>query len=210
MGRGILLALVAALALAIGFNTAASAGVGADAQATAKKKAAKKNCGKKKAKKKAGKSLADSAAKKKGKKKASGCKPKAKKKGKAKAKPTPPKQDPKGPTGAAFGDGVYKDAAQSVTITVTSGGQQATIGFPGGDCLGNALINVQGPIAQQGSDIKGSGTQSMLGGFGSVSWALAVSSSNLSYKFDATANVQFPGENPCQSAKNAAGTLVKQ
>lgn len=208
MRRDTLLALVAALALTIGLSTTASAGVSADAQATAKKKAAK-NCGKKKAKKKAGKSLADSAAKK-GKKKASKCKAKPNK-GKAKPKPTPPKQqDPKGPAGASFGDGTYKDAAQSVTVTVTNNGQQVAVGFPGGSCVGNALLNVQGPIAQQGSDVKGSGAQSMLGGAGSVNWSLTVSPSRLSYKFDATTKVQFPDQDPCQSAKNAAGTLVKQ
>ncbi len=214
MRRTILAAFVAAIALAIGFNSAATAAVDGSAQATAKKKAGKKkSCKPKKGKKKAGKSLADSAAKKKGKKKASGCKPKAKKKAKGKAKPPPQKQGPQlpqKPGGSTFGDGVYKDAAQSVTITVTNNGSQATIGFPGGSCLGNAPINVPGPIAQQDSQVKGSGTQSILGGAGSIDWSLSISPSNLSYKFDATTKVQFPDQDPCQSSKNAAGTLVKQ
>jgi hypothetical protein len=197
MRRSILLAFVAALALAIGLNTAASAGVGADAQATAKKKAAKKNCGKKKAKKKAGKSAADgsAAAKKKGKKKAA-CKPKKK----AKAKP-------KGPT-ASFGDGSYADSAHNVEVEVSANGTQALVRPPVNQCMGGFPIQLIGPLAKKGSAYEASDTETP-GGAGTIKWTLTVQS-GLAYKLDTVYDIAFPDSDPCHDEVSIKGTLKKQ
>lgn len=200
MRRSILTAFVIAIALAIGFNTAATAAVDGNAQATAKKKAGKKkSCKPKKGKKKAGKSLADSAAKK----KASGCKPKKKAKAKAKAKP-------KGPAGATLADGTYEDAAKGVVVTVTGNGTQANISGASSKCSGGIGIQVKGPIAPQGSTVKGTGSVTIFGGAGTVKWTLIVTPSNLTYQFNTVWTVQFPEQDPCQDAKSLTGTLEKQ
>lgn len=194
MRRSILAAFVTAIALAIGFSAAASAAVDGNAQATAKKKAAKKNCGKKKAKKKAGKSLADSAAKK----KASKCKAKPKKKAKAK------------PKGAALADGTYTDAGKGLVVTVTGNGTQANISGASSTCSGGIGIQVKGPIAPQGSTVKGTGSTSVFGGAGTVKWTLIVTPSSLKYQFDSDWTVQFPEQDPCQDKRSLAGILRKQ
>lgn len=191
MRRRILAAFVVAAAFTIGFGAAATAAVDVDAQAAAKKKAGKKKACKPKKGKKSGK-------------RASGCKPKGKKKGKA----TPPKQGQPPRTGATLGEGVYRDVGQRLTIRVVDGGSQATIGFPGGRCVSNAMTYVTGPIAQQGSEARGSGTQTILGGDGSVKWSLSVSP-NLGYSLDAVTSTDIPGLGPCETSKNVSGKLEK-
>jgi len=218
MKRSILLALVAALVLALGCSATASAAAGgAEAQTAAKKKgkkkAAKCKTAKKKAKGKARKSLADSAAKKK--KKAAKCKAKAKPKQKGKAQPkapaapNPPAPNPPTPP-AGFTDGVYRDAAAGVTVTIGGGVTNAQISFPSGECGGRFLLNLEGPLAQQGADVGTSQTTSVFGGAGSVQWMLAITPATLAYRFDSAWVVQFPEQNPCQETVLFNGTLQKQ
>jgi hypothetical protein len=204
--RNILLALVAALALAVGVNmaTASATAIGGDAQAAAKKKAGKKKAAKcpakpKKGKKKAGKSLADSAAKKKGKKKAAKCKAKPKKKAKAKPKA---KTTPK--AGAfKLADGNYRH--DSVGVIVTDGGTKATVSFPL-SCFAYSSQTV--PLTNSGSTATASETydKPVAGLASTISWSLTVQPT-LRYMLKATWRIGDNGG--CESQKTFSGQLVK-
>jgi len=198
--RSILLALVAALALAVGINATASAIAGdSGAQATAKKKAGKKKAAKcpakPKAKKKAGKSLADSAAKKKGKKKAAKCKPK--KKAKAKPKATPP--------GAfTLTDGTYGDATAFNELRVSGGGTTAVLRSE----LSCFLYTSQSvPLTINGNTAKASGEHdlSVAGEPAHVKWSLTVQST-LDYTLQISWDV---GNGICKSEKTVNGKFGK-
>jgi len=187
--RSILLALVAALALAVGVNATASATAGdSGAQATAKKKAAKCPAKPKKGKKKAGKSLADSAAKK----KAAKCKAKPKKK-KAKAKPK---------AGAfKLTDGTYN--GEDVHVTVTDGGTQARVGFPVSCFL---FSGEKAPLKTSGNTVTASETYTkpIAGVESKITWSLTVQST-LDYKLETSWDVG----GVCTGQKTFSGRLVK-
>ncbi len=211
MKRSIGLALVAALALAIGGGggtTAATAATDGGAQAAAKK--GKKKAAKCKTAKKKGKASADAAAKK-GKKKGSKCKAKAKPKGKAQPKPPAPPAPKQPDPPAGLTDGQYRDSDpnKSLTVTISGGVTHAAIRFVGSTCAGAALVNAEGPIGQQGSDVKGSQTVTLFGGRGTIEWTLTITPATLAYRFDTTTKVELPDSPRCEDTASYQGTLTK-
>jgi hypothetical protein len=211
MKRSIVLALAAALALAIGGGATATAATTDGATQTAAKKGKKKAAKCKAAKKKKGKASADAA--KKGKKKAAKCK-KATPKKKAKPGPKPPATpappDPGKPAPAAgLTDGEYSDAGKGVTVTISEGVTKARVSAGPNKCSGGFAVGVEGPIAQQGSEVKGGQTSPVFGGAGTVQWSLTVTPATLAYKFDAVWSVQFPDQDPCQDTVAVQGTLSR-
>lgn len=196
MRRSILLALVAALALALGLNSVALAGQ--DGAAVSAKKSGKKGkktrCkakGKAKAKgKNKGRARASARATKKGKKR--GCKGKSKGKG-----------------GSLLTPGTY-EGEDGIGLEVTAGGRMATLTYsPSGGrvqtCIPVALeLPEEAAISTATSFKAGGKPNSAYGGYGEITWTIEVSA-GLRYTVRLDSSHALPEQAPC----NAPGAVFR-
>lgn len=195
MRRSILLAVVAALALALGLNSVALAGQ--DGAAVSAKKANKKGkkkrgCkGKGKAKgKNKGKARASARAKKKGKNR--GCKGKGKGKG-----------------GSLLTPGTY-EGEDGIGLKVTAGGRMASLIYsPSGGrvqtCIPVALELPEEAATSTPTSFKAGGKpNSAYGGNGEITWTIEVTT-GLRYSVRIDSSHAFPEQDPC----NAPGAVFR-
>lgn len=204
MRRSILLALVAVLALAVGFSSLAVAGQ--DGATTSAKKGNKK--GKKKGKgcKSKGKGKARgknkgrarASAGKKGKKKGKGCK------GGAKAAP-----------GWPLRGGEY-EGQDGIGLKVTSGGKMAALIYNSHEgtretCIPLALMLPEEPATSTAKSFKAGGeTTALFGGHGAAKWSIEVTQ-QLKYKLTLDSSHAFPEQDACESrGVRFSGTLKKK
>lgn len=193
MRRSILLALVAALALALGLNSVALAGQ--DGAAVSAKKANKKGKKKRgcKAKGKAkgknkGKARASARAKKKGKKR--GCKGKSK-------------------GGSLLTPGTY-EGEDGIGLKVTAGGKMASLIYsPSGGrvqtCIPLALELPEEAATSTPTSFKAGGKpNSAYGGYGEITWTIEVSA-GLRYTVRLDSSHALPEQAPC----NAPGAVFR-
>jgi len=188
--RSILLALVAALAVAVGFSPAATAGVDSGAHASAKKG---KGCKGKKGKGKAGKSAVASA-----KKKGKGCKP-------------------QGKTGSWPPSAGTYDGQDGVGLSIKAGGKQAALTFSPElsepnpkTCIPIGLEFPEEPATTTATLFKAGGKPiDLFGGNGQAKWSIQVKP-NLNYTLELSSSFSFADQDPCDKPGVVfKGTLTK-
>lgn len=198
MKRSVLLALVVAFALAIGFSSSAGAGIDGSAEVSAKK-------GAKKCKGKKGKAKGSATTSGKGKKgKGKSCKAK----GKGKKPPAPAPPAPTAPNWPPA-DGDYSDPGQNVKLSLRNGGTEATVAFGGSaTCFPIAISSNPGAVTTTATSLQASGT---IGTSSSVKgkWSITVLS-DFSYELVTDSSLEFPETTPCNKTGVVfKGTLVK-
>ncbi|HEU4906557.1 MAG TPA: hypothetical protein VFT19_10660 [Solirubrobacterales bacterium] len=195
MRRSILLAIVAALALAVGLSSVALAGQGSATTSAKKagKKGKKRGCkakGKGKAKGR-NKGKARASAKKKGKGKSRGCKAKG---------------------GSLLAPGTY-EGQDGIGLKVTAGGKQAALSYapPFGSkvrvqtCIPIPLELPEEAATSTAMSFKAGGkTQSAFGGYGEIRWTIEVTS-GLRYTLRLDSSHALPEQDPC----NAPGAVFR-